>query len=601
MWLRREYSLMVGLQKTYKKMKLIRVISKQSFIFVLLIMLILGAIFLTPNIFTSKFYTFSALWTITGIVNITIMSLILCKNAMIEFSVIILLAIAGMFILLFSYNAIYGVSGILLLFSALCFIVKNLNINHNCFYACLTVVVLLLSLYALYQYLFIPKHNTFLIIGSFDNPAGFAACISMLFPYVLFVEYKKTCQERFWKGTITIVCITSVILSQSRTGIIGLCSTLLLWTLNKNRDDFVLLKKYKWFKGLIFSFILLFLMVILLYFFKSDSTKGRLFIGRISLSLLLDAPFWGSGANTFMAKYMSSQADYFALNPDSAFSLLADNTRHPMNEYLLILIEYGVCGFVLLGISIIFLRNSYLSSKSYNKTPALYSLISLLLVSMFSYPMKYPIIWILTGIAIAIIIDGGSKECKMHPIIKIMIAILIIIFVLTPICQRWIDERRWFKIANINPSGSNFEVICEYEDLYKRMKDVSFLYNYAAELSMAQEYKYSNKILEECTNYINDTDAQLLMAENHQQLREYDKAIECLLFAHNMCPNRFIPLYRLMVLYIESDKRSDARNVAKMIVNKQIKISSSTICLIIKEAQLFLDQNDTINLKKLEP
>lgn len=576
-------------------MKHVGVVSKQSFISVLLIVLILGAIFLTPNIFMSRFYTFSALWTITGIVNITIMSLILCRNVIIEFSVIILLALAGMFILLFSYSAIYGVSGILLLFSASCFIVKNLNINHNCFYACLTVVALLLSLYALYQYLFIPKHNAFLIIGSFDNPAGFAACISMLFPYVLFVKYKKTSQERLWNGVIAIVCITSVILSQSRTGIIGLSSTLLLWTLNTNRNYFVFLKKNKWFKNLIFSFSLLFLIVFLLYFFKSDSTSGRLFIGRISLSLLLDAPFLGSGVNTFMAKYMSSQADYFAMNPESIFSLLADNTKHPMNEYLLILIEYGVCGFVLLGICIVFLRYSYLSSKSYYKIPALYSLISLLLVSMFSYPMKYPIIWILTGIAIAIIIDGGSKEYKMHPIIKTMVAMFIIIFVLTPICQRWIDERRWFKIANIHQSGRTVEVIYEYEDLYKRMKDVSFLYNYAAELSIAQEYEYSNKILKECTNYINDTDVQLLMAENYVQLKEYNKASECLLFAHNMCPNRFIPLYRLMVLYIESNKKSDARNVAKIIVNKQIKISSSTICLIIKEAQHFLDQKDTIN------
>lgn len=577
-------------------MKFVRVLTVQNLIFALLIMLILGAIFLAPNIFMSQFYTFSALWTIAGITIITILSLVLNKNIIIEFSTIIHLVLAVIFILLFSYSTIYGISGILLLFSALCLIIKNLKLKicHNYFCAILTTVALLLSLYALYQYLFIFKHNGFQIIGSFDNPAGFVTCISMLFPYVLFLKCKKTYQEWLWKGVIAMICVISVILSQSRTGIIGLCSTLLLWILNKNREDFVFLTKYNWLKKIIFGFFILLLIVILLYFFKSNSTNGRLFIGRISISLLSDAPFLGSGVNTFMTKYMSSQADYFALNPNSIFSILADNTKHPMNEYLLILIEYGVCGFVLLGIYMIYIRNSYLSSKSCYKIPALYSLISLLLVSMFSYPMKYPIIWILTGIAIAIIIDGGSKEYKMYPIIKTVIIIPVIIFVLMPIRQRWIDERHWFKIANIALSGRTVEVIAEYEDLYKRMKDASFLYNYAAELSMVQEYEHSNKILKECTNYFNDTDIQLLMAENYVQLREYDKATECLLFAHNMCPNRFIPLYRLMVLYIESNKNSEAYNVAKIIVNKKIKIPSSTISLIIKEAQRILDQNNTI-------
>lgn len=44
-----------------------RVITIQKIILALLIILILGAIFLVPNIFMFQFYTFSALWTIAGI------------------------------------------------------------------------------------------------------------------------------------------------------------------------------------------------------------------------------------------------------------------------------------------------------------------------------------------------------------------------------------------------------------------------------------------------------------------------------------------------------------------------------------------------------
>lgn len=571
-----------------------RVITIQKIILALLIILILGAIFLVPNIFMSQFYTFSALWTIAGIMIISIISLILNKIVVIEFSTIILITLAAIFTLLFSYRTIYGVSGILFLFFALNFIVKNLNIkvHHNLLYSSLSIIVLVLSLCSIYQHLFIPKNNSFQIIGSFDNPSGFAVCTSMLFPYILFIKYKRTDQELFLKYLIGVVCIIAVVLSQSRAGIIGLCFTLLLWLLNGNSQGVLFPQKHKYSKKIVFSFIIISLTVISLCFFKYDSTNGRFFIIKISTTLLSDNPFWGAGANTFMTNYMSSQANFFALNTESPFSILADNIKHPMNEYLLILIEYGICGFGLLGIYIIYIISSYLSSKFSYKTPALYSLISLLIISMFSYPMKYPVIWILTGIAIAIIINGGSKEYKICPAIKTTTIIPAIIIVLIPICQRWIDERQWFKIANISHSGKTLEVISEYEYLYKRLNNIDFLYNYAAELSMVQRYEHSNKILKECIYFINDTDIQLLMAENYLQLKEYNKASECLLLAHNMCPNRFIPLYRLMVLHTELKEYSEAHNIANIIVNKQIKIPSTTINLIIKEAHRILDENN---------
>lgn len=78
-------------------------------------------------------------------------------------------------------------------------------------------------------------------------------------------------------------------------------------------------------------------------------------------------------------------------------------------------------------------------------------------------------------------------------------------------------------------------------------------------------------------------DVQLLLADNYQQIQEYDKAEEHLILAYNMVPVRFTPLYRLALLYQMMSNADCIYNTALHIVNKKVKIPSSEVIQMKEE------------------
>lgn len=103
--------------------------------------------------------------------------------------------------------------------------------------------------------------------------------------------------------------------------------------------------------------------------------------------------------------------------------------------------------------------------------------------------------------------------------------------------------------------------------------------------------KKSNRILNEASRFMNDNDLQLQLADNYLKLKEYKKAENCFLLASNMIPARFIPLYRLAKLYEETNQIIKARKIAKKILAKPIKITSTEIIMIRAEMKELLKIN----------
>jgi O-antigen ligase len=56
-----------------------------------------------------------------------------------------------------------------------------------------------------------------------------------------------------------------------------------------------------------------------LFYQKKDSTNGRLLIWKVSSEMIKDKPVLGHGINTFQAKYMDYQSQYFENNRDSKY------------------------------------------------------------------------------------------------------------------------------------------------------------------------------------------------------------------------------------------------------------------------------------------
>ena len=132
-------------------------------------------------------------------------------------------------------------------------------------------------------------------------------------------------------------------------------------------------------------------------------------------------------------------------------------------------------------------------------------------------------------------------------------------------------------------------MLTDYALLYPFIRENPlFLYNYGAELHVAELWTASLRILTECARCLNDTDVQILLADNYGRLGEYDRAERHYRRAARMCPNRFMPLYRLVKLYRQTGREAEARQLAGDIIAKSVKVPSFRVDRMKREMEEYL-------------
>lgn len=418
---------------------------------------------------------------------------------------------------------------------------------------------------------------SFPVTGTFENPAGLAAYLAFSFPLVFFFVCSKSLLWRIWgivaSGTLFVV----IVLSGSRTGMIASVAILFLIVfrhLTLNRKMFRCLLISGFIAGLLFAAAL--------YFLKKDSADGRLLIWRCTWEMIREKPWFGHGPGTFEGQYMVWQARWLSQHTHERWNWLAGDVKHPFNEVLKIASEYGVCGF--LAIVILFFWLLWLYKRS---GPVAYFLfISLLaggICGLFSYPLNYPSVWVLLVVVLGAISRESGGSCvgrKWLGGVALICGVALMGF--TVIWKQ--AEIEWYRIAHRSLAGKTEEVLPDYARLYLFMKgNPLFLYNYGAELHELGHWQESIVILKEGINRLNDTDVQLLLADNYLNRKDYQQAEKCLLLASQMCPNRFLPLYKLVNLYIQTGRQSEASGLAAEIVRKPVKVPSYTIKKIKKD------------------
>lgn len=138
---------------------------------------------------------------------------------------------------------------------------------------------------------------------------------------------------------------------------------------------------------------------------------------------------------------------------------------------------------------------------------------------------------------------------------------------------------------------SSFLVMCTFSypisAINIQKTEAEGLYATAADWNLSGQYEASNRMLSACKKLLNTYDTELLSAENALQQSYYEQAIPHLEMAHLMIPNRFYPLYGLMLCYQHTDKQK-AIEIATEILHKEIKIPSSDIDMIRDEATQYI-------------
>ncbi|MFR5871588.1 MAG: O-antigen ligase family protein [Alistipes sp.] len=179
--------------------------------------------------------------------------------------------------------------------------------------------------------------------------------LALSVPFILYFALSGRRRMRYAVGVVCAIVVGAIVLSGSRTGILAVAATGLLYAVRR-RSDF-LRRTTAWKKIVLAATAVS--VAAGLYFIKKESADGRLLIGRCTWEMIREKPLTGHGYRCFEAGYMLRQARYFERNPESGFAPLADNVKHPFNEFLLLTAEFGAVALLLTALWIASLIRAY--------------------------------------------------------------------------------------------------------------------------------------------------------------------------------------------------------------------------------------------------
>lgn len=473
------------------------------------------------------------------------------------------------------------VSGIIGIFISVKLLIKSNYVrwNYGFLFGTIAFFCICQTFYGLLEYFkIIPSfyYNQFLT-GSFENTAGFASCLCFGFPFVLYYLKCKEQKIKILCMSLCLIVLFTLLFSLSRCGILCVLVSAFVYIFNKK-------KRCLW-----IGITVLAIIITTFFCFKKDSVSGRLLIWKCSIDMIADSPLKGQGIGAFAAHYMDYQADYFQTHPNSKYQMLADNVQHPFNEYIYLMIQYGVIAFIIILILMFFLLYCYWKCPLNETFICLLSLSNIALFSCFSYPFRYPFTWIILCVCIGSLIKSVygimfTSACinRLFGIIVLGCSILLIIS-----CSRSTKSELQWKMAD-SPCLDVKEKMRDYYLLFPKLKHNPFyLYNYAATLYKSGEDKKALLVADYCRTYfLADYDLELLRGDLYKSCHDYQNAIDCLKQAAFMCPSRFIPLYKLYTIYRETGDSIRGDSIAEIISNKRIKIDSPIIRKIKEKIKL---------------
>jgi len=139
----------------------------------------------------------------------------------------------------------------------------------------------------------------------------------------------------------------------------------------------------------------------------------------------------------------------------------------------------------------------------------------------------------------------------------------------------YMDWKNAFDTYNM---GIYDDCLADYEKAYPILKtNGDFLTNYGKALSMADKHTRAIEVLQQAAKYYPNTIVYTSLGDSYKKLGQNINAEQAYIHAFKMNPSRFYPKYLLAKLYDGSGQKVKANEVAKELLEKDIKIESTAI------------------------
>lgn len=418
--------------------------------------------------------------------------------------------------------------------------------------------------------------------GTLGNPAELSLHLCVILPMTgWLLVHSKGWSWRLAYGAAAVLSAAVLWLTQSRTGLIclALYGIIGLWVVVRRCIHQKLLR---WGIYGVTVVVLLAGTSAFVTFHKTDSTSGRSFILSRSWELVKEHPIIGHGHRGFEREYMLRQADYFKEHPDSEYAQLADEIRHPLNEFLYVWVNYGVVApLALLAVLLLPFWRWWRGDRKMR--PFLLPILAILVFSCFSYPFYYPIAWLTVGASVLYAARRVLSHWQKHPLSPYFLLVISIIILGITITDA-VQEHRWYQAYR--HSFREDAALREYENLrpYFHRNHV-FLYSYAMASFKRKNLDKAEQMIAECGQYWSGYNRELLAGDICYYRKEYPDATTHYQMAHHMCPVRFAPLEGLYKVYAATGDTLHQHEVATQISTKQIKVNSTDVMRIKRECK----------------
>jgi len=377
------------------------------------------------------------------------------------------------------------------------------------------------------------------------------------------------------------------------------------------RPKFVNLASFKKWAIAVLSLSLVALLLYGLYQYKKGSADGRILIWQVSSDMIKEMPLFGHGPGGFKANYMEYQAAYFASNPESPLSYLADDNFYAFNEFIRIWVEQGA---VVLLLSVLLLYFLFFGNKSeglnedWATITAKSSLLAILVFGLFSYPTEVFQFNVMAVFFVAIlskrspaikyiIIEPASENQKsLKWALKIGVAVLWLAVALeittlgydyATACKKWDSALKGF--SETNPANS----IAMLEKVCPRLKNNGiFLTTYGKVLTLSRQYNKAIEALQRANCHLPSAANYTELGKCYRETGDPEHAEAAWAKASYMMPSQFTPKYLTAKMYFENGKTAESQQIARELLNKDIKIWSPGLQNILDELKELLKTTD---------
>ena len=323
------------------------------------------------------------------------------------------------------------------------------------------------------------------------------------------------------------------------------------------------------------------LLSVLVFGFKTHSSRGRWFIYKRCLTILKDSFPEGVGSGKFSFTYGNYQAQYFESGAYSQEELLlADSPTYAFNDYLQILIETGLWGVVSIVSGILLLSLLILFTLKTQGTCnqilllAIANIFTILIAAIFTHVFESLHFQILFFLSITVLVYYAFVPYK--TIVVVASAIIFIILTLSHSkIRHFIDYTKMRSATDLYNAGFIEDASLKMDSLYEDLsKDPTFLSRYIDVKLSLGKFEIAEKlafdlILINNTSLANGKLAYCL-SKNHKKLlaeQYYKKAI-------NLVPNRLHSREQLFEFYISTNQLYKAQRTGHELMSLPIKIIS---------------------------